>query len=553
MSINSLDLEALLASNEPLSEQETSLIQKRLRIEVDKRTGARDAKITGTAKAMGLPRAELVAFLDRIKNHPDAALQLPLAFQDRCMKLNMDLTFPSEMDCMTLLFPFRRFPARILQRIFKEYCGGVEAQPSKAPLLLCSICQKWRSLAMSDPKLWTRLDLTVTSWYHVDFCKFFLLNSGDMPLELSFQFPASFPTHPEFSSSNQLAKQIINLCLLHLPRWKSFSYAGHPNFPDIKIEPSVTAPLLQELCFARVDGPASQFVATDWANSIIRTGSRSSKTLQWSWVWTSSISSIPLNHLTSFSMGRLLGVQEKPSFKLTFPQFILLLHLYPSLKICDINLELGAEADALSNTFVHQQLRSFSLYVCAIDLPLRAVQTAVKNVFASMSLPALQEFSIEISGTTAFLWPQGSFIGMLERSQCSLRKLDIHGVELPSYFDICFTHWAIKDLERLGLLRSRRDERTGNHPVPSSIIAALDWDSNSQLLPNILELELRVQDNQLEAFEKMVISRKRAGHVPSIVVLGSSRSWGVVGRLREGGVDIQNKGKELDDEAYSNP
>ncbi|KAJ7589963.1 hypothetical protein C8J56DRAFT_888169 [Mycena floridula] len=516
MGIDSLDFDALLSTNEPLSAHETCLIQECLREKMERRIAAKTQKLADTSKAMNCTILELGALLDRIKENPGTVHDIPPEFQDRCMRLNKDFTSPTEIDC----------------EIFKQYCRRVEKEPSKAPFLLCSISKGWRSLALADPELWTRLDLTVTRREHVDFCRFFLLKSGDMPLELSFRFAPASSWHSTSSSSNQFGQLVINLCLPHLPRWKTFSYTGRPDLETATIDPAVQAPLLQKVSFTSESGRVQQSVGQHWASSIIRAGSGSLKSLQWSWLlpWTASMSTLGLNNLTSFTMARALHKQQPTTF--TCPEIIQLLRLYPLLQTCDIILGAGT---AVSTAIVHQHLRSLRLYVDSIRLPTDEAGAAVSNIFTSVTLPALGQLDIQFSEIDTILWPQETFITMLQRSHCSLRKLQIHGAKLPDDFELCFSHHGMKDLERLSF---RCSHHRNNIRISNSTIVGLGCQyPASQPLPNLLQLELHLEDNQLNVFERMAMLRKEAGRSPSIL-LGGRNVEQVIDKLGRQGVDI---------------
>ena len=61
-----------------------------------------------------------------------------------------------------ILSPIRQMPAEIIQDIF-YYCLPSHRNPvmsnSEAPLLLMCVCKSWRSIALSSPRIWSRLHI----------------------------------------------------------------------------------------------------------------------------------------------------------------------------------------------------------------------------------------------------------------------------------------------------------------------------------------------------------------------------------------------------------
>ncbi|KII91813.1 hypothetical protein PLICRDRAFT_76753, partial [Plicaturopsis crispa FD-325 SS-3] len=54
-----------------------------------------------------------------------------------------------------VLSPFRRLPTELLVEVF-VYCLPENDAPTRrcAPLLLMGVCKRWRSVALSTPRLW---------------------------------------------------------------------------------------------------------------------------------------------------------------------------------------------------------------------------------------------------------------------------------------------------------------------------------------------------------------------------------------------------------------
>ena len=79
------------------------------------------------------------------------------------LKVRREKSERSMNDFQTILSPVRRLPDDLLNEIF-YHCSPSQRNPamvgSEAPLLLTRVCSKWRSLAMSSPRLWSELHIT---------------------------------------------------------------------------------------------------------------------------------------------------------------------------------------------------------------------------------------------------------------------------------------------------------------------------------------------------------------------------------------------------------
>ncbi|KAJ7153658.1 hypothetical protein C8R46DRAFT_1119488 [Mycena filopes] len=98
---------------------------------------------------------------------------------------------------LSLLSPARRLPSDVLAEIFKACLPpdrNAVMSGAQSPLLLCQICQAWRNLALSIPRLWTSLHIVLPE----DTSKLSELNqsisawlskSGALPLSISVVCP----------------------------------------------------------------------------------------------------------------------------------------------------------------------------------------------------------------------------------------------------------------------------------------------------------------------------------------------------------------------------
>ncbi|KAJ7073054.1 hypothetical protein C8F01DRAFT_1362266 [Mycena amicta] len=125
---------------------------------------------------------------------------------------------------VALISPMRRVPDDILRVVFLAV-NDLEPptlHPKFAPMILSHICQRWRQVALSTPRLWAAIPVTVSfsvdHWQNEEAIKNIIVSwlerSGIVPLELSLSFrrcasPSLLESHP------------LSLLLSVPQRWKS--------------------------------------------------------------------------------------------------------------------------------------------------------------------------------------------------------------------------------------------------------------------------------------------------------------------------------------------
>ncbi|KAJ7253541.1 hypothetical protein C8J57DRAFT_1187214 [Mycena rebaudengoi] len=153
---------------------------------------------------------------------------------------------------LALVSPARRLPDDVVREIFvaslpaNRNCA-ISAQES--PLLLCTICQSWRSFALSTPRIWTSIHIvspsnnkterminTVHAW---------LARSGVLPLSISLIVSQSTFPPPD-------ASLLVTALIRYSLRWKHIRFI----LPPYQLKPLSSlspedVPILEE---AIVDG-----------------------------------------------------------------------------------------------------------------------------------------------------------------------------------------------------------------------------------------------------------------------------------------------------------
>jgi len=94
---------------------------------------------------------------------------------------------------MALIAPIRRLPPEVLSEIFINSSNlpgerDLTPQLDKTPLLLGSICSRWRSISLSTPRLWASFTLTIRPKYQKNdavLANTWLARAGTCPLYIS--------------------------------------------------------------------------------------------------------------------------------------------------------------------------------------------------------------------------------------------------------------------------------------------------------------------------------------------------------------------------------
>ncbi|KAG1748207.1 hypothetical protein EDB19DRAFT_250561 [Suillus lakei] len=295
-----------------------------------------------------------------------------------------------------------RLPTEILSQIF-HYClpeFDELPRPSqlKAPMLLTSICRRWREIAMDIPSLWCRLSVTVDDnhWRRAAFCyDSFLKRSRGRSLSLALECSRTHSTKLR-SLLLPYINQITSLSI-YFPQGQVL-YQPEILFKDL--------PALQEL---RINTIPSLAIA----QYISRLPSTLSS-LRFSWTFfrlEDLFDFVPVwAHLTTAE----IYVQDQKAF-------FQLLQLCPHLSSLTTGVA-SHEIQALI-PLTHTKLQFLS--VCGPW----GFNNPLYGVFSALSLPNLR--ACFICGPS--MWPHEEFKAFLTRSKCPLEGLSIcTGLGMPT-------------------------------------------------------------------------------------------------------------------------
>jgi len=148
-----------------------------------------------------------------------------------------------------ILSPVRRLPPDVLHEIF-FHCLPTHRNPvmksSESPILLTRICSLWRSIALTSPRIWSRIhiplpgDPSFSSGYGIitdettlsnrrqrfagvlrlrcDGVRAWLSRSGTCPLSLSVTYPGYY-SGIQNSKDDELAQEMFDILLSFADRW----------------------------------------------------------------------------------------------------------------------------------------------------------------------------------------------------------------------------------------------------------------------------------------------------------------------------------------------
>jgi hypothetical protein len=261
---------------------------------------------------------------------------------------------------MGLVAPARRLLPEILLEIFLQ-CKETKGYPrrpqlDRTPLLLGSVCRRWRTIALSTSWLWTSFALTIDKDYlksDVLLAKTWLSRAGTCPLSIALGGGFQDGMQP-----------LIQAFLLHCERWYDIHLSLSSHVPRFLSPAKNRLPMLQKL---RVYDPMDETIDVFECAPQLRCFSLSYES-------RSSMIKVPWNQLQHFDMGN-QGIDS----------CLELLRLTPHLKSCTVWLTRPAPRQSTPQVQ--------HLHLCSIHASGNLVY-----LFDLLLLPKLHEISIDILG-----------------------------------------------------------------------------------------------------------------------------------------------------------
>ncbi|KAJ7263143.1 hypothetical protein B0H12DRAFT_1103547 [Mycena haematopus] len=143
------------------------------------------------------------------------------------------------------IHPIQILPPELLSEIFLNVLPAYpECSGPSSLLLLCTICRKWRAVAISTPELWRAIQITGSNKLRKltaqsELLQIWLSRSGSCPLSLDLA------THP-LTQHPPLESELLQMAVLHSERWEHVDL--YLTFEDLRILQG-NMPLLRRLTF----------------------------------------------------------------------------------------------------------------------------------------------------------------------------------------------------------------------------------------------------------------------------------------------------------------
>lgn len=129
----------------------------------------------------------------------------------RSLQVNRDDLQHSIWTRKDLIAPIHALPAELLRQIF-TYCLPDDQnalRAGEAPLLLTSICRRWRQVAEAHPILWTRIYVTGASVHGLPYL---IARSGGFPLSFIIRVAEFFGHYDAIIIAIQLIREQLHRC-----------------------------------------------------------------------------------------------------------------------------------------------------------------------------------------------------------------------------------------------------------------------------------------------------------------------------------------------------
>ncbi|KAH9485126.1 hypothetical protein JR316_0002033 [Psilocybe cubensis] len=306
-----------------------------------------------------------------------------------------------------------------------------------APLLLCQVCNLWRHISLTLPRLWTSLDVFVSmgkSRPCLPLANIWLARSGELPLSLALY-------QQNESNDNRIAAgEILDLYRLYIHRWSNihFDLTG-PRYCRLLTSQQRSAPMLKQFrmqtCYRIYEAEDKDlFGIFDF---------------------------VP--HLSHLQVSRIpdLDIFGETSVRIPWSQLVTLsLDYLPSVgtslrilencpKLIDCSFKIDALSGPLPETPINRELHSLE-----INIGHEQVATFLEKV----TLPALKQMTIHVRGPLdQYGWPQSKFGAFLKRSRCRPSHFEIHdtGMRFDEFAD-CLCNPYLQSLESI-TVQDRRD------------------------------------------------------------------------------------------------
>ncbi|KAJ7755575.1 hypothetical protein B0H16DRAFT_717519 [Mycena metata] len=235
---------------------------------------------------------------------------------------------------LALLSPARRIPHDVVAEIFAASLPpdrNAVIHVAESPLLLCHICQAWRSLALSTPRLWASLHIVGppdTPKLHqiTEAVAWWLDKSGRLPLSISIVQSSTSRWDVDFSN-------LVQILLQYASRWQRirFSLSSYHSFQPLAALVPIDVPFLETVVFQgfplNVEETFTAFLGTNSLRAV---------SLQGQGARSFSFQTLPWNRLCHLFLGSSVACH-------TVAEGLELLRRCPNLESCVLAFMIGVD------------------------------------------------------------------------------------------------------------------------------------------------------------------------------------------------------------------
>ena len=295
--------------------------------------------------------------------------------------LHSRLTGPISPNCVSIS-PVGKLPVELLVEIFlccfyavlNDRGPFIPPSAKTAPLLLCNVCQLWRSTALSMPELWCSMEIDIA--LSPRFIDTWLSRSGASPLSIAFTIEPRKKTLPFLPKHSPKSYEHFHVIFPLSHRWSNLKMTIFPGAP-LSLLGNLGADALPCLEMVKLDHPLGFYMESQGSplDYIFQSSSRL-QLFSSSGIQNTNISTLPLSGLRAFCSDTLWSLAN----------CLELLSRLPKLRLGMLCVIQGInEAPWSSDPVVLKDLEILSI----------SFVTPVPGIFTHLTLPALKSLAMD--------------------------------------------------------------------------------------------------------------------------------------------------------------
>lgn len=394
--------------------------------------------------------------------------------------------------------PVTKMPLEIMEEIFLHCLPNephVRPNLAKAPLLLTNICSSWRSTALSYPKLWSTLAISLSTdnaARRSTLLKLWLERSSHHPIALFAYVPSAcklgFQAFLQTLESNLHKFKYLRLTLPYRSRLEVFDVLNRGT------------PALESLDIRFAFATPEDSIPENFDSLVVSsTTSPRLRSLTWNSPGPNRVTFTPLMApLTHLDVGHCTSLPDCISILAECPMLIECHFKH----ICEPPTPYPIDPSLLAPiSLVHLQ-----------SLSIQSIQP-LGELFEILTLPALHTFKVSDVGAEVGnpIWSQLDFVALVERSQCSIQVLHLLSVLLTDTELIQCLEVTSSSLSELRLLNYKGVAVFTDRVLQRLTVGYNDCEFSEDICPN---LEVIICGRSIQStdgvFADMVESRRRS-------------------------------------------